>query len=122
MTLVRVPFARKRKPTTDAYAAALDLITPALMDRADYRCELEHPEACLGLNHRPWILTRHHRKSRRHPHTNTMANVRILCGDGTTGCHGYIESHPAESYQRGWLVHSWDHPESITFESWRDDG
>lgn len=27
-----------------------------------------------------------------------------LCGTGTTGCHGYIESHPEVSYARGWKI------------------
>lgn len=120
MTIVRVPFTRKRKPTTTAYAAALDLITPALMERADYRCELEHPTACLGSQPGLGILSRHHRKNRRHPRTNTMANVRILCGDGTTGCHGYVTSHPAESYVHGWAVHSWADPSEIEFETFRE--
>lgn len=28
----------------------------------------------------------------------------VLCGTGTTGCHGYIESNRAEASEQGWLV------------------
>ncbi|SNR44574.1 hypothetical protein SAMN06265360_10661 [Haloechinothrix alba] len=36
------------------------------------------------------------------------ANGLHVCGDGTVGCHGWIEHHRARAYERGWLVHSWD--------------
>jgi 5-methylcytosine-specific restriction enzyme A len=28
-------------------------------------------------------------------------------------CHSWIHLHPTESYEQGWLVHSWDSPEDI---------
>lgn len=28
----------------------------------------------------------------------------LLCGDGTTGCHGWIESNRAEALRLGWLL------------------
>ena len=28
----------------------------------------------------------------------------VLCGTGTTGCHGYVESNRAEAAEQGWLV------------------
>lgn len=43
----------------------------------------------------------------------TEANGIGLCGSGTTGCHGWVHAHPAESYRLGYLVHSWDDPEDI---------
>jgi hypothetical protein len=27
-----------------------------------------------------------------------------VCGDGTTGCHGWIEAHPRDSRTMGWTV------------------
>lgn len=36
--------------------------------------------------------------------------VLHLCGSGTTGCHGYIESHPEISYGRGWKLRGTRHP------------
>lgn len=29
-------------------------------------------------------------------------------------CHHHIHMHPAESYAKGWLMHSWDKPERTT--------
>lgn len=37
------------------------------------------------------------------------ANLVSLC----RACHNYIHAHPAESYEMGWLVHSWQDPEDI---------
>ncbi len=44
---------------------------------------------------------------------HTMANLVTLCGTGTTGCHGYVESQRSESYEFGWLV-----PNGVTPEEW----
>lgn len=54
----------------------------------------------------------HHRKGRR---SHDLSNLVLLCGTGTTGCHGYITEHPAEAYDTGWCVHrlSDDDPEQI---------
>lgn len=35
---------------------------------------------------------------------NSPANLLLLCGSGTTGCHGHVESHRAEAYENGWLI------------------
>jgi hypothetical protein len=39
-----------------------------------------------------------------------MANLIVLDGDGVRGCHGYVESHRAESYRLGYLVPSGEDP------------
>jgi hypothetical protein len=35
---------------------------------------------------------------------NNLAALVTLCGSGTTGCHGYITSHPTEAYETGWSI------------------
>lgn len=35
---------------------------------------------------------------------NEPANLLAICGTGTTGCHGLIESYRARSYEHGWLL------------------
>mgnify|MGYP000872268132 FL=1 len=35
---------------------------------------------------------------------NTAPNLLLVCGSGTTGCHGLIESQRAISKANGWLV------------------
>lgn len=51
----------------------------------------------------------HHRRPRgmggsRDPITDSVVNLLRLCGSGTTGCHGWIESHRECSYDLGLLV------------------
>ena len=35
---------------------------------------------------------------------DSPANLVVLCGSGTTGCHGWVESHRAEARELGYLV------------------
>lgn len=35
---------------------------------------------------------------------SSAANCLIVCGTGTTGCHGWIEAHRAEALEHGWLI------------------
>lgn len=56
----------------------------------------------------------HHRLMRSHGHgyagLHLPGNLILLCGTGTTGCHGHVHAHPKEAYERGWLVHPWEDP------------
>lgn len=36
---------------------------------------------------------------------NSLSNLVLICGTGTTGCHGEIESRRTQAYEDGWLVH-----------------
>ncbi len=51
----------------------------------------------------------HHRQARgmggsSRPEVNSPANVLLVCGTGTTGCHGFIEAHRTAAELEGWLV------------------
>lgn len=81
-----------------------------VLDRAQGCCEL-----CGLLLHdgeqwaRPHSV--HHRRPRRaggdpRPDTNSPANLLLLCGTGTTGCHGQVESNRRASLAHGWLLHA----------------
>ena len=65
-----------------------------------------------GVRGKAWSI--HHRRPRgmggsKAPETNSPANLIILCGTGTTGCHGWVESHRNDAYDQGFLVpHSHD--------------
>ena len=66
----------------------------------------------------------HHRRPRgmggtRDPETNSPANLVLLCGSGTTGCHGWIESHRAEAMAAGWLVSKWADPSTTPIKTSR---
>lgn len=50
-----------------------------------------------------------HRRARgmggtRRPDANSAANLVVLCGSATTGCHGWVESHPTEAARWGYRV------------------
>lgn len=58
----------------------------------------------------------HHRKMRSQASKDSVHNVEnliLLCGSGTTGCHGWVHGHPSESYKHGWLVRSYHEPRVI---------
>lgn len=38
-----------------------------------------------------------------------LANLVCLC----RRCHGHVHAHPRESYDQGWIVHSWDDPGQV---------
>lgn len=77
---------------------------PLLLNRLHYRqreCELAdflHP----GDPYAPRVhrLSAHH--VHKHPRDDVEGNLTMLCGDGTTGCHGRIEHADLEA--RGALV------------------
>lgn len=54
-------------------------------------------------------LTTHHRRARgmggsRWPGINLPTNLLTLCGSGTTGCHGFVESYRNTARTQGYLV------------------
>lgn len=64
-------------------------------------------DRCRRCGKSTWQI--HHRKPRgmggtRDPLVNSPANLVLLCGSGTTGCHGWVEQHRTEARQQGWLV------------------
>jgi hypothetical protein len=60
-------------------------------------------------------FSRHHRLMRSHafPGLHGTSNLILLCGSGTTGCHGWVHAHPSESYRNGWLVRSTNYPDEM---------
>jgi len=40
----------------------------------------------------------------RRPDTNELPNLLLVCGTGTTGCHGVIESNRMWAYLNGFLL------------------
>jgi hypothetical protein len=76
-------------------------IRQIVIDRADQKCEL-----CYGPLHQ---MSLHHRRPRgmggsKVPWIHDPENLLALCGSGTTGCHGKVESYRERAYEFGWLV------------------
>jgi hypothetical protein len=86
-------------------------VVEACLERASYSCEINGDEL-RGSRGEGWSIQ--HRRSRgaggtRHPRENGTSNLLVVCGSGTTGCHGLIENAlRAAAYQVGWLVRKCD--------------
>jgi hypothetical protein len=80
-------------------------------DRSSGVCEV-----CLAVP----ATNFHHRRARGMGGTKRNIHgpdwVLHLCGSGTTGCHGYIESHPEISYAKGWKIRGTHTPATIPVE------
>lgn len=86
------------------------LVRIAVLARAGDRCELCNQYCSANI---------HHRRPRgmggsRSSWMNTAENLLALCGSGTMGCHGYVESNRSRAYESGWLLRSgmfpWETP------------
>jgi hypothetical protein len=97
-----------------------DMVLHLLVVRSGQRCEARTPW-CFGKRMGKsgpdgylHDLTRgqvsiHHRRPRGmggtdRPDTHTLPNLMLLCGSGTIGCHGFIESHRQVALDRGYLL------------------
>lgn len=59
--------------------------------------------------------SRHHRRAKgmggdKRPDTNLPANLVLLCGSGTTGCHGWVHANPRDAQLLGWIIPRWADP------------
>lgn len=55
----------------------------------------------------------HHRKNRSGGRDDDLSNALHLCGSGTTGCHGWVTTHPEEARKNGWSVSRYEDPEKV---------
>ncbi len=49
----------------------------------------------------------------RRPELNEAPNLIVICGSGTSGCHGRIESNRTAAYADGLLLHDGQDPASV---------
>jgi 5-methylcytosine-specific restriction endonuclease McrA len=92
----RLSAAKQRKT-----AKVPDDVREAVWQRSDGLCEAQVPWRCLR-----YARTLHHKLPRSAGGPHTLDNLIAVCSfDGSRdGCHEYIHAHPAESYDRGWLI------------------
>ena len=57
-------------------------------------------------------LHRHHRKRRSQGGSDDEVNIMLV----TPEQHDWIHRHPALSYERGWLVKSWQDPAEVPIQ------
>jgi hypothetical protein len=86
--------------------------------------DLRDGNSCVRCGH--WLPGnpggRHHRKKRSQcskAEKHQVYNVVDICGTGTTGCHGWVHSHMAESYALGYLVHGYADPREVPIKHFR---
>lgn len=48
-----------------------------------------------------------------------MANLVLLCGSGTTGCHSDVEHDRNQARDDGWLVYETEDPAAVPILTWR---
>lgn len=71
---------------------------------------------------------KHHRKFRSRGGKGNIANGVLLCGSGTTGCHGWAHHNIADATAEGFIVSSWEEATLVAVHTWRgwmllaDDG
>lgn len=92
-------------------------VRQAVVDRDKHRC------ARCGRQLPGYPASIHHRTPRgmggtRDPKVNKASNLLLLCGTGTTGCHGWVESHRKEATERGFLVPWWQDPAEVPVNYW----
>lgn len=46
----------------------------------------------------------HHRLNQSQGGPDTLSNLMLLCGSGTTGCHGLVTTEPLMAKRMGWSV------------------
>lgn len=86
-----------------------------VLSRAYYRCE-----RCLGDFQLTGVSV-HHRRPRmmggsKNNNLHQPANLIALCGSGTTGCHGWVESNRQQAREEGFLIMKVESAEEIPFK------
>lgn len=68
-------------------------------------------QACARCGVEIWNNgSRHHRKLRSRGGGDEVSNGVLLCGSGTTGCHGWAHSRVAEATRLGFIVPGYAYP------------
>ena len=89
-----------------------------VLNRAKYRCE-----KCGVPLYETLYYSLHHRTPRgmggsRQVRLNLPSNLVAICGSGTTGCHGWIESNRSVSEDEGWLVSRYQEVAEVPLQIW----
>ena len=69
--------------------------------RSSGYCEIAIMDVCTQLTN-----SLHHR--RKPGRVWEPANLLAACGSGTTGCHGWVESHPKDAHELGLWIFNGD--------------
>lgn len=89
----------------------------SVLERAGFQCER------CGVSISTVPMSIHHRRPRamggtHRAETNYASNLMALCGSGTTGCHGYLESHRSEAIEYGFIVPQYETPNKVSVKTY----
>lgn len=93
-----------------------------IINRADTCCERCGIRLASAMQ-RALGYSIHHRRPRGMGGTsrtdaNSPANLLLLCGSGTTGCHGWVEANREAALEQGFLVRQGDDPAAVPVAVW----
>lgn len=94
------------------YTGPSQQIVQAIIGRSTMFCEAGHTCGAKYLSgERGYAWSVHHRRSRgmggsKAPAINLPANLLVVCGSGTTGCHGFLEANPLWAFDNGLRIHT----------------
>lgn len=77
--------------------------------RSGGQCEMAVPGVCQGR-----AAGVHHRVKRSQGGAWSPSNLIDACGSGTTGCHGWAESHPSQAHEEGLSLLRGDDPQEVS--------
>ena len=79
-----------------------------VIERASRRCE-----RCGRYIRDGQRASVHHRLLRSQGGKDSPENCVLLCGSGTTGCHGWVHANPAAAQEQGFIVRSHEDPSRV---------
>lgn len=89
---------------------AIGLSGAALRERNE-KIDRREGQSCARCGRGIWENgSRHHRKFKSRGGGDEVSNGVLLCGSGTTGCHGWAHRYPREARAAGFAVNSWEDP------------
>lgn len=105
----------------------LRLTGNALRERND-KIDRREQQRCARCGVIIWAGgSRHHRKFKGRRGGDEVSNGILLCGSGTTGCHGWAHAHPVSARMKGFALESHEDPKFHPVEHalygvvWLDD-
>jgi hypothetical protein len=78
----------------------------------------ERAHGCCEICGEPGATNAHHRLNRSQGGLDTLSNLLLCCGSGTTGCHGAITVSPRTATERGHTVRGSVNPADVPVERW----
>lgn len=115
--------ATKAKPRAPRVA---DEVSALVLARAGGRCEAGATTECRARGRSLTSVvgaSKQHRRpaqmgGSKRAETHGPANLLMVCGSGTTGCHGHMESERTAALAAGWLVPQGVDPGSVPVLLW----